>query len=138
MQWSLFRGFKGQINHIMSMIKSLFFLIIKISTKKKTLPNEFSSSIYAIKLHPQLLFFVTITRRISYSYQFFDTNFKNVQFFETFLRPLLVSRKKTHFFVVLMILFWSQTLIFGQKWLKMRYQFDLSFLYLIGNFFFSF
>ena len=76
--------------------KITFFF--KYKFQQKILPNEFSNSIYEIKLHPQLLFFVTITRRISYSYQFFDTNFKNVQFFETFLRPYTGIKKKTPFF----------------------------------------
>ena len=100
---------------------NIIFFFFRYKFQQKILPNEFSNSIYEIKLHPQLLFFVTITRRISYSYQFFDTNFKNVQFLRLSWDHTLVSRKKTPFFGVSMILFWSQTLIFGQKWLKMGY-----------------
>ena len=45
----------------------------------------------------------------------------NKFFFDTILKPSMVSRKKIKFLVVSMKLLWFQIVILGQNWLKMRF-----------------
>ena len=68
-----------------------------------------------------IIIIVSITRRILKLRGFIENNVNNITFFDTILKPSLVSRKKVTFLVVSMKLYWFQIVILGQKWLKIRF-----------------
>ena len=65
---------------------------------------------------------ISIIRLILKLKGFIETIINNFFFFDTILKPSMVSRKKIKFLVVSMKLLWFQIVILGQIWLKMRFQ----------------